>query len=244
MSPKYLLIVSKEHQHHGPPPPELDPYPSAVLADSPVAYWRLGEASGVTAADEVGSNVGTYQNTPTLGVTGALLGDSNTAVRLDGATEYISVADNATIDQGNGPLSWELWVKLGALVVGSGTGARLMIKGDGAPTLQIADADGSVLWYANGVDLAVHSSVAINDTTTWHHIVGTKNGTTWKLYIDGDDATVTDGTPSTSSTASALEFGRHSSGVQQLNGSLDEIAIYNVALTAGQVAAHYSAATT
>src|ERR1039458_8802746 len=30
-------------------------YRSTVLADSPVAYWRLGETSGTTAADQMGS---------------------------------------------------------------------------------------------------------------------------------------------------------------------------------------------
>ena len=34
-------------------------YAAAVLADSPTAYWRLGEASGTTAADEVGTYDGT-----------------------------------------------------------------------------------------------------------------------------------------------------------------------------------------
>jgi hypothetical protein len=38
-----------------PPSPEADrDYPSAVLADKPLAYWRLGETSGSVAKDEIG----------------------------------------------------------------------------------------------------------------------------------------------------------------------------------------------
>jgi Concanavalin A-like lectin/glucanases superfamily len=42
-----------------PPPPPPQPsaaYASAVAADSPAGYWRLGEASGTTAADQTGAS--------------------------------------------------------------------------------------------------------------------------------------------------------------------------------------------
>ena len=60
-------------------------YSGEVLADSPRAYWRLGEASGTSAADSSGNNrTGTYLNTPTLSQTGALTADTNTAVAFNG----------------------------------------------------------------------------------------------------------------------------------------------------------------
>lgn len=55
-------------------------YAAVVWADAPVGYWRLGEANGTTAVDEMGNGNGTYVNSPTLGDTGALDGDANTAV--------------------------------------------------------------------------------------------------------------------------------------------------------------------
>ena len=67
-------------------------YSASVLADSPRAYWRLGEASGTTAADASGNNrTGSYLNTPSLGAPGALTGDSNTAVSFNGVDEYVNV---------------------------------------------------------------------------------------------------------------------------------------------------------
>src|SRR5262249_18708605 len=35
-------------------------YANEVLADSPISYWRLGETSGTTAADQKGTSPGTY----------------------------------------------------------------------------------------------------------------------------------------------------------------------------------------
>lgn len=63
-------------------------YKSTVLADSPLFYYRLGESSGSTAYDEVAaSSNGTYYNTPTLGQTGAISGDSNTSVLFEEANQ-------------------------------------------------------------------------------------------------------------------------------------------------------------
>ena len=67
-------------------------YSQTVLADSPRAYWRLGEASGTSAADASGNGrTGSYVASPTLGVPGALTGDSNTAVGFNGSSQYVNV---------------------------------------------------------------------------------------------------------------------------------------------------------
>src|SRR5262245_7574611 len=47
-------------------------YRDLVIADQPVAYWRLGEMEGSTAADEMGMVQGTYMNDVVLGVEGAI----------------------------------------------------------------------------------------------------------------------------------------------------------------------------
>src|SRR5207249_1472520 len=54
-------------------------YRREVLADSPRAYYRLGETTGTVAADEVGPNPGTYVNGVALGQSGALPTSTNTA---------------------------------------------------------------------------------------------------------------------------------------------------------------------
>jgi len=51
-------------------------YRATVLADTPLAYWRLGETTGTVAHDETGNgHDGTYIGGYTLGQTGALTGD-------------------------------------------------------------------------------------------------------------------------------------------------------------------------
>src|SRR4051794_28761591 len=70
-------------------------YPDLVNADQPVGYWRLGDASGAATAVNSGSlgasGNGIPINNVTFGVPGALNGDADTAINLDGAAAKIEV---------------------------------------------------------------------------------------------------------------------------------------------------------
>src|SRR5689334_22524357 len=89
-------------------------YPGAVMGTSGLAaYWRLGETSGTIACDATGVNSGSYQGGYTLGSPGAIAGDSNAAVTLDGNTGQVSVPDSSSLDTGDS-FSIEAWVKRAA----------------------------------------------------------------------------------------------------------------------------------
>jgi len=92
-------------------------YERAVLADRPVAYWRLGERSGPVAVDATGhGHNGTYHGHPTYGEIGAIEGDPNTAVGLHG-DEYVEIPDSVQFSQpeSNKGLTVEVWMRPDAL---------------------------------------------------------------------------------------------------------------------------------
>src|SRR4051812_44091204 len=67
-------------------------YAAVVLAKKPAAYWRLGEAAGRDAADHTGNgHRGTYHGMPALRQRGAIRGDTNPAVMLDGNRSYVEI---------------------------------------------------------------------------------------------------------------------------------------------------------
>ena len=73
-------------------------YALAVLADAPVAYWRLGETGGTQALDSAGTNHGTLSGGITLGQPGALA-DGSTAMRFDGVDgTAVSVPGSPALD--------------------------------------------------------------------------------------------------------------------------------------------------
>lgn len=217
-------------------------YSTEVLADAPVAYWRLGEASGTTAADSSGNGrSGVYQNTPTLGVAGVVPG--NTAVRFDKASsEYLlssfswSHTDVLTI---------EAWVKRNDLTsVTRGIYALTSPANDGSISLYM-ETDGKIAARRQGYgNPMVQSTTTITDQN-WHHVVYTKNASVQKIYIDGVDrtGTVVNQTLTTRTTAPMAGQAWDNTGGSTYGGlALDEVAYYSSALSSARVTAHYNAA--
>lgn len=215
-------------------------YSSEVLADSPIAYWRLGESAGTTAVSEVNTPAldGTYVNTPTLGVQGALSGDSNTAVTFTASSsERITVSDNALLQVAD-VLTAEAWIKRAS------TGTKQYILSQHVGALEFyMDTDDLLTAFKHSDAQIVKSTISITDTTTWHHCVYTKNGATSALYINGVDRTGTV-TNQTLTDQNNFRIACNTSDAVFWDGSLDEVAWYGTALSAARVLDHYEAATT
>lgn len=228
-----------------------DAYRAAVMADSPVAYWRLGEASGSTAADETGSYNGTYENTPTLSAAGAVTG--NDAVTLNGTDEYVSVAA-APISGTLSAWTLECWAKGAAqdgkyiLSLGSSSSnnpviaiaSGLAVAGQSTGNLRpfVRDNSNSNTW---GIDGTEAYGTAFD--SAWHHLVLTYDGTTGKAYIDGSQVGSKNfSAPATTLNRTAIGALLRASPALYFSGSIDEAAIYNIALSAARISAHYDAA--
>lgn len=213
-----------------------DGYEAAVLALSPVGYWRLGERSGTTAVAEVGPN-GTYVGGSagyTLGVPGATEVDAAVLLKSSGSG-YVTIPDNAALDVGD-VFSVIVWTK-------RTTNGDQWIINRGSGSFAVSFQTNSTLAFLRaGVALLAESSVTVTADDEWHMIAVTKNGTTRRVYVDGVDVTVLSGNSTCVNTATPLEIGRGSG--TQLNAAVDEVSVFNVALTAGNIAALYAAATT
>ncbi|MFC1805672.1 LamG domain-containing protein [Planctomycetota bacterium] len=218
------------------------PYSANVLADQPVRYYRFGEAAGGTAVDSstTGAN-GSYLNSPTLGQPGAIVGDLDTSVRLDGVNQYVSVPSAADL-QITGDLTIELWYNK---VAETGDWVRMVGKGNGTHrTYGLWDwggASGRIKFqqYNSGSSRVENDSNADVPAGQWAHVVATVEGNTTRLYVDGKlDKTVNrSGPPSTSGDPLTIGYaGFHT----RFNGYMDEVAIYDHALTGGRIATHYN----
>ena len=216
----------------------LPDYPKEILATSGlVSYWRLGETSGTTAADAKGASMGSYRNGVALGQQSALTHDPDPSAKFDGSNDYVSVADHASLDSGD-RFTLEAWVRRSH--TSSTSTHTVLSKGSGSYRLSFVN-DVLTLTKAGSGTIA-KASVSTTDTTGFHHVVATKSGGTVKLYIDGVDQTpakVTNRTIANNSTA--LNLGRDPSGTQYFPGLVDEVAIYNAALSQAQVQQHFKA---
>lgn len=69
-------------------------------------------------------------------------------------------------------------------------------------------------------------------------MTGTYDGTTAKLYVNGVlEGTATQGSPTPLTSTAGLRIGAFSAGYEGYNGLVDDVQIFNQALSAEQVAA-------
>ncbi len=217
-------------------------YRETVIKDGPSAYWRLGEPGFVASvfSAEVGPD-GDLDGVPGSDVPGALVRSADTCFNFNGTNEALTVSDDPALDLGDS-FTVELWLKRERTAATE----TLIAKGpDTSDAYYIyLDTDDKVrLWRigAPSGDVLV-STIAITDTN-WHHVVFTKDGATASCYIDGADRSGAFQNKTFVDNTGTLNIAQESSGVYNFQGSLDEIALYQYALTPGQVAAHYEAGT-
>jgi acid phosphatase type 7 len=213
---------------------------SGLVASTPglVGYWRLGERSGTLACDYTGHDNGAYQGGVTLGLPGAIGQDPDTAIGLDGSTGQVSVPASSTLNVGDA-FSIEAWVKRGNSKTGSNQ--TIASKQDGSWVLMFNESDRLTLRRSTVGNLA-SATVATTDTTTWHYVAATKNGSSVHLYVDGTDVTGTLTNQTMANNNLPLAIGQ-STGTAYLKGTIDEAALYNTALTPTQITQHYTTGT-
>jgi hypothetical protein len=225
-------------------------YSQQILLDGPVAYWRLGESSGTTATDEIGSHNGTYAGSPTLGQAGAIVNDDNTAINLNGSSQYVQISDDPELDINNQDFCVEFWYK----TTSTSTMRAVSKRGSGGagtvPSWQISGTGGSnwdntIIDAGDGTYISFGSTtVSVNNDGNWHHFVMTYDNSsgTGKIYQDGSlGDTVTAGAVAGKDLSNALPvyIGRADNGTQYWNGLIDEVSIYDTALSSTQIRRHY-----
>ena len=220
-------------------------YADTIMSHNPLGYWRLGEAAAsMTVEDAVGNHDGTYENIVdgNLQQPGALALDTDKSVLFDGVDDHVTVPHSPDLAI-SGDLTIELWMYK---TTESSLWSRLVGKGDvNTRTFGVWEEEGNrkkiLFQQYNGshggvTDFLSNSTVEINQ---WYHIVATVEGSTAKIYIDGEfDAQQTRLGPAAVDTA-PLTFGLFPDSSNYFPGWLDEIAIYNYALSDEEIEEHY-----
>jgi hypothetical protein len=229
------------------------PFGQLVLADRPIAYWRLDETNGNVAHDYIGGLNGTYTNVA-LGQPGDNLLDTHKAARFGSLSSANSYVANLPIDfatAGNAAFSIEAWVNGSA----QGNDNGLVTKGTGAGgeqfNLDCGSANHAFRFFVRDAGGGVHlANGTVAPNGAWHHLVGVCDEANGRvlLYVDGvanANGTITAGTGLQSST-SPMSIGSRQSGATtpfdfQFVGSMEEVVVYNYALTAARIQAHFNA---
>lgn len=236
-------------------------YSDLILSESSlVSYWRLGESSGTTATDAKGTQNGTYSNV-TLGASSLYAGESDTAATFNGTTSKVSLGSSSFLNyEYTQAWSVEFVIKPNSDRTGTYLGAAILSKLDSNPQypgFEIAtEYNGNVasknvinLFIVNDFGatkrIQVYGSTDLANATTYHIIVkysGNGLASGLKVYIDGVEETLSvagDGLLGNSILNGITPHIGCRNGVANFyKGDLDEVSVYNTALTSSQIARH------
>jgi hypothetical protein len=247
-------------------------YPTTILADNPVAYYRLEEANGSTmVADFSGNSFDGFVNYvtqadtitifPQLGLAGidtnSALFATSTGVGQGDIDVPFNTTMNPTTDGTNGaPFSAELWVQ--AIKQPSGYAVPLDDSSDFNQPIPWNGSAGWNFYQTPGpgstwtFSLRPSPGLVFGGPAVtlgeWTHLVLSYDGTNAILYVNGVAAITTGvpqylANPGTGPGSDMLVGEGPNTGQIPFDGSVDEIAIYTNALKAAQVANHYMVGT-
>jgi hypothetical protein len=234
----------------------LDLYGKIVVGDHPVAYWRVDESSGTTAVDAVGSFDGTYAGTDlTFGYPTGIPNATDPAIHITNFTTA-TIPYALELNPVSGPWSAECWLQptsqnsdfhtpLGSegSVPGQIYGWNIYQHNASAWTMALFPGTGvSPGFFSDFFDIPLvlgkwYHLVIVDDLTTISFYVNntvrssaTRAGNFAPNGINGDPGVL--GGPTT--------FGvRYDGGFGNFDGGMDEIALYNYALSTDQIRNHF-----
>ncbi len=208
-----------------------------------VGCWRMEEGSGTLLADGSGkSNHASLYGSPAWS---AGMVDTY-SLDLNGTSQYAAVADDPTLDLTTG-LTLATWIKPEAYltqdVIKKATNGGL----DGYElTLATTKADSSsqrpffrINQVANGDTYRINAQTMYPTDGTWMHVAATYDGTTMKLYINGVlESSMAASVPiATNDLPLTLGAQDGATASRWFLGWMDDVRVYNRALTAEEILA-------
>jgi len=204
----------------------------------PISYWKFDESEGAIAYDSAGDNDGTIYGAQRTG------GQIDGALSFDG-DDYVNIPDSASFDITGDEITVVAWFKPGAT------------RNNNRPIVSkwLGSDSAYVLWYkTDSVDLigfgvktdvraaGAFNSTPVNDTNKWYHLAGVYDGSYITVYVDGVAGAPVANTGNINNSSKSLRISGYGEGAvnpHHIIGLVDDVRLYDRALSAGEVQQHY-----
>lgn len=209
------------------------PAPSGLMA-----AWGFNENTGTTAADASGNNnLATLLNSPTwiAGPTG-----HGSALSLDGTNDNLTVPNSSSLNIAGNALTISMWIKPAdktsdQVVVGKFWNTTMT-----SPYYQygveLQDGGKTPVFEIGTPTSTIRANMGIQlSTTQWSHLTIVFNGTQTQFYVNGTLVATKPQAVSITARGNPMRFGADPVPSQFFKGTLDDVRIYNRALSAPEV---------
>jgi hypothetical protein len=216
---------------------------SPVNLSGLVLYLTFDEGSGNIVYDYSGNgNNGTLyngsnicSNPPNSGCPTWVDGKFGKALRFDGVDDYVSVPDSPILNPSTVTLC--TWVKIfnystayqSIVNKGLGGGTRYQLRIQPYPYNKFEVSIG------NGSNYTMVSSLTTVNLNTWYFVAATADGSTVKIYVNGRVENSKSQIAPITSVNQFLVVGARDDNKQWLNGTIDEVMIFNRSLTDDEI---------
>ena len=195
-----------------------------------IAAYGFEEGAGTTTADATGlGHTGTVS-----GATWTTAGKNGKALSYNGVNSFVSAADANDLDLTNG-VTLEAWVRPSSL---SGWSTVVMKEGTATTLAYSLYANDGNPWPTITIRVGADqeaigtSQLALN---TWTHLAATYDGATLRLYVNGVQVGTRAQTGNMLVSARTLRIGGNSVWGEYFDGVIDDVRIYNRALSATEI---------
>ncbi len=205
-----------------------------IVTDGLVAHYDFDEGSGEVACDATGrGNDGAIR--------GAVFVEMATgyALKFDGVDDYVDCGSSEDLDPAY-EATVEVWVRPEALPEGHEPG----IVGKTYAWYGFTyHRSGNCFWYISSGSNQLYTKLPLNE---WHHLVGTFDGVTTSIYLDGRHAASRESKYAIISEGKNFYIARSQIKPDKTHGGyfkgmIDQVRVYDRALTAEEVKTNFEA---
>ncbi len=215
--------------------------------NSLVGWWRMNEASGGTLVQDFSGygNNGTWSGNTTSNVTSGQFGN---ALSFDGVNDYVNAGNDNSISNLSENFSVLVWFKLYSLPE-AGQYPHIVSQRDlSSSTWNIivhSDFNGNLSFSVPYSTTAANGRIITPILNTWYHLSVVIQTKVIYMYINGVEQSYVSRTTGvgtrTLNSSIPIGIGNRIGGGRDVNGSIDEVRIYNRALSANEISASYNA---
>ena len=214
----------------------LSPYSNVAEATTTatpaglVGAWAFGEGSGTTSVDASGNN-----NTATLqGASWSTAGRYGNAVSFNGTSSLVRVASAASLNLTTG-MTLSAWVNPAA----NQSGWRTILQKQIDAYFLNASNDTGALRPSGGATFGTSTQfvtgTTANPVNTWTNVALTYDGTIVRLYVNGTQVATRNQTGAVQTSSNPLWIGGNQPYGEFFNGLIDEVRVYNRALSPAEI---------
>jgi hypothetical protein len=214
--------------------PKVNASQTNKLTDGLVGMWSFDgpDMAGVTAYDRSGQgNNGTLTNGPTVAI-----GKVGQALSFDGSDDYVLINTPVLT---SAPMTVCAWFKANTLAADDYTIAIITDTAGSADHFELKlESTGNVITWSARRSSSASADTSISFTTgTWHHACAVEiNSASREVYLDaGSKGTNTTSKVPINLDITAIGVRKQDTESQFFNGLIDEVRIYNRALTPAEI---------